>query len=206
MKSTRTLWFERILIYCLLITVSLLGYGAGATQCITEQQTIPAGDVALVAEFQNRVEGYVELHRLLEKQVPPLEVSENPKAIQAAIEVLQEKIRQARPTAREGDIFSGEIAQLFRRLIQEAFPECEIFGLISLIADDAPETSIRPRVNASYPAGAPLSMMAPSLLRVFPPLPDALQYRFVDRDLILWDVHANLVVDVVPNAIVLALT
>jgi hypothetical protein len=200
------LWFEGTLICGFLITVSLLGYDAGASQCITEQQTITAGDLVLVAEFQQRVEEYVALHRLLEKQGPPLEVSEDPKAILAAIEALQENIRQARATAREGDIFSREIAQLFRRVIQDEYPECEIFGLISLIADDAPETSIRPRVNMSYPAGAPLSTMAPSLLRVFPPLPDELQYRFVDRDLILWDVHANLVVDVFPNAIVQDLT
>jgi hypothetical protein len=199
-------WFEGTLICGFLIAVSLPGHDAGASQCITDQQTIPAGDLVLVAEFQQRVEEYVALHRLLEKQAPPLEVSEDPKAIQAAIEALQEEIRQARATAREGDIFSGAIAQLFRRVIQEEYPECEILGLISLITDDAPETSIRPRVNMSYPAGAPVSTMAPRLLRVFPALPDELQYRFVDQDLILWDVHANLVVDVVANAIMQDLT
>jgi hypothetical protein len=206
MKPKRKLWVERILIYGFPITVSLLGYGACASQCITEPQTIPDGDLVLVAEFQNRVEEYVALHRLLEKQVPALEVTEDPKTIHAAIEALQEKLRPARATTRQGDIYSAEIAQLFRRLIQETYPESEMLGLISLIADDAPETSIRPRVNASYPSGAPLSMMAPRLLLVFPPLPDELQYRFVDRDLILWDVHANLIVDVVPNAIVVDLT
>jgi hypothetical protein len=206
MKSRRKLRLERALIYGFLITLSLFAYDGGASQCVTEQQTIPAGDLALVAEFHNRVEEYVALHRLLEGQVPTLEVSEDPKEIRAAIEALQEKLRQARATARQGDIFTAEIAHLFRRLIREAFPESETFRLLSMIAEETTKAPIRPRVNASYPAGAALSMMPPRLLLMFPLLPEELQYRFVDRDLILWDVHANLVVDVVPNAIALDLS
>ena len=49
-------------------------------------------------------------------------------------------------------------------------------------------------------------MMAPSLLRVIPPLAPELQYRFVGQDLILWDVHANLVVDVIRSAVGVDLT
>jgi hypothetical protein len=205
MKSKRKLPLEGAVICGFLIIVSLLAFDAGASQCITEQQTVPAGDLVLVAEFQKRVDEYVALHRLLEGQVPTLKVSEDPKEIRAAIEALQEKLRQTRATAREGDIFTAEIAQLFRRLIREEFPECEIFRLLSVIAEETWEAPIRPQVNAAYPAGAPLSTMAPSLLRIFPPLPEELQYRFVDQDLILWDEHANLVVDVVPKAIELDL-
>jgi hypothetical protein len=206
MKSRRKLRLERALIYGFLITLSLFAYDGGASQCITEQQTIPAGDFALLAEFHNRVEEYVALHRLLEGQVPTLEVSDDPKEIQAAIEALQKKLRQARATARQGDIFTAEVAQLFRRLIREVFPEGETLRLLSMIAEEMPKALIRPRVNASYPAGASLLVMPTKLLLVFPPLPEELQYRFVDRDLILWDVHANLVVDVVPNAIALDLS
>lgn len=206
MKSRTELRLERALIYCFLITVSLLADDAGASQCVSEQQTIQAGDLPLVAEFQKRVEGYVTLHRLLEGQVPTLEVSEDPKEIQAAIEALQKKLRQARATARQGDIFTAKIAPLFRRLVREVFPEGETLRLLSMIAEETPKTLIRPRVNGSYPAGTSLSMMPTNLLLVFPSLPEELQYRFVDRDLILWDVHANLVVDVVPNAIVPDLT
>ena len=34
-----------------------------------------------------------------------------------------------------------------------------------------------------------------------PPLPRELQYRFLFRDLALVDVHANLVVDILPDAL-----
>jgi hypothetical protein len=202
MKSTRELRLERVLIYGFLITVSLLAYNAGVSRSIARQQAIPAGDLLLVAEFQKRVSEYVTLHRLLEGQVPTLEVSEDPIEIQAAIHALQKKLRQTRANARQGDIFTVPIVQLFRRLVREVFPEGETLRLFSMTAEETPKTLIRPRVNASYPGGASLSPMPGKLLLVFPPLPEELQYRFVDRDLILWDVHANLVVDVVPNAIV----
>jgi hypothetical protein len=200
MKSRRKPKLEGALLCCFLITASLLAYNDGASQRTTEQQTIPVGDVALIVEFQKRVEEYVTLHRLLEGRVPTLEVSEKPQEIQAAIAALQEKLRQARANARQGDIFTARISQLFRRLIQEAFPECELFRLHALIGDETAKARMRPRVNASYPAGASLSVMPTKLLCLFPSLPEELQYRFVGRDLILWDVHANLVVDVIPDA------
>jgi hypothetical protein len=42
--------------------------------------------------------------------------------------------------------------------------------------------------------------MPPKLLAGLPPLPDELQYRFMNRDLVLWDVHANVVVDLIKRA------
>lgn len=57
------------------------------------------------------------------------------------------------------------------------------------------------RVNADYPAGRSISMMPPCLLAALPRLPEELRYAFVGRDLILWDVHAGLIVDFVPRVI-----
>ena len=56
-------------------------------------------------------------------------------------------------------------------------------------------------VNGDYPAGRSISPMPTCLLAALPPLSPELQYRFVGRDLILWDVHAGLIVDFVTNAI-----
>jgi hypothetical protein len=44
-------------------------------------------------------------------------------------------------------------------------------------------------------------MVWPSILCALPPLPDELQYRFAGRTLILWDVHADLIVDLLPGAL-----
>jgi hypothetical protein len=56
------------------------------------------------------------------------------------------------------------------------------------------------RVNADYPLRAPVSTVPHSVLLVLPPLPDALEYRFVGRDLILRDGEANLIVDYIVGA------
>lgn len=38
------------------------------------------------------------------------------------------------------------------------------------------------------------------LLQRLPPLPEDVEYRILDHDLVLWDIHADLVVDFVPFA------
>jgi hypothetical protein len=39
------------------------------------------------------------------------------------------------------------------------------------------------------------------LLQSLPPLPEDLEYRLLDHDLVLWDIHADLMLDVLPDAI-----
>ncbi len=43
--------------------------------------------------------------------------------------------------------------------------------------------------------------MWPCVLDALPRLPHELQYRFVGRDLVLVDTHADLVVDILRNAV-----
>ena len=69
------------------------------------------------------------------------------------------------------------------------------------IVEEENTVHIPARVNADYPAGASMPLMPTCLLAALPPLPPELEYRFVGRDLILWDVHAGLIVDFVPRAI-----
>ena len=58
----------------------------------------------------------------------------------------------------------------------------------------------KPRINEPFPWELG-SAMWPSFLAVLPPLPDELQYRFADRDLVLVDIHSDLVVDILVNAL-----
>jgi hypothetical protein len=55
-------------------------------------------------------------------------------------------------------------------------------------------------VNGRWP-GEALPTMPPRLLAKLPVLPSGLQYRFVNRDLVLWDSQADLVIDIIPDAI-----
>ena len=55
-------------------------------------------------------------------------------------------------------------------------------------------------VNVEYPVGSARSTVPPSVLLTLPPLPEALHYRFVGRDLLLVDSVAQLIVDFMPAA------
>jgi hypothetical protein len=56
------------------------------------------------------------------------------------------------------------------------------------------------RVNDRFPWLA-ANAMWPLMIAALPPLPEELEYRFVGRDLVLLDVHAGLIVDILPNAL-----
>jgi len=51
-----------------------------------------------------------------------------------------------------------------------------------------------------WPEGVPFDFVPPQLLRSLPALPPELQYRIIGRSLVLWDHHANLIVDFLPGA------
>ena len=57
-----------------------------------------------------------------------------------------------------------------------------------------------PAVNQIYPTTYPLATFPPGVLTHLPALPEPLEYRFVQRNLILRDIQSNLIVDVLADA------
>ena len=55
-------------------------------------------------------------------------------------------------------------------------------------------------VDAPYPSAAPVSNVPPSVLFTLPLLPKEVEYRFVNRDLVLRDVDANMILDFILRA------
>ena len=158
----------------------------------------------VVTEFRRRLTEYDEVRHRLDASLPRQSVSDDPQTIFRIAEAHHRALRSARHGALEGDIFFGRIADRFRAWIHgslHGMPPGEFLAMIT--EADAPPPP-RPAVNGSYPDGGALAMMPPTLLRVFPVLPAGLEYRFIDRDLILWDPHAHLIVDVIPNALALS--
>jgi hypothetical protein len=159
-------------------------------------------DAQLLADFKSRIDNYMELHNRLEKQAPPLKETKDPAQIKASQDGLAQKIREARKDAKPGEIFTPEIRQLFRRLM---YPETKGSGgaeTKAAIAEEKQELKgVKLRVNASYPDDAPLTTVPPNILAALPKLPEDLEFRFVSKHMILLDVHANLIVDYVLNAI-----
>lgn len=156
-------------------------------------------DSALPA-FHERIESYVALHRRLEAPLPPLQPTTEPFKTYLWRQLLANAIRKARPMAQQGDMFTPDVARAFRTIIVRALAGRDIADLLS---EDSEERSMRTgfelHVNEPYPVGA--SHAVPTiLLQKLPPLAGDLEYRIVNRVLVLWDGHANLVVDYLPDA------
>jgi hypothetical protein len=163
----------------------------------------PSGDAeraATLRVFQERVEAYAALHRRLEQPLPPLDVTRETVRNFVNRQLLANAIRKARAGAQPGDIFTPAVARVFRDLVSEALAGRDPEALLTELHEDHPETHrIRPTVNEPYPRGA-TQEVPPVLLSHLPALPEDVEYRIVNHDLVLWDIHANLVVDFVHNA------
>jgi hypothetical protein len=158
-------------------------------------------DAALLQDFKHRIDAYVKLHKRLEKQAP-LKETEDPAKIKASQDALAAAIRSETANARQGDIFTPEIANLFRRLMYPEVKGQKGAETKAALKEDAPSPkAVSLKVNARYPEEAPLPTVPPNLLASLPQLPEELEYRMVGRNLILRDVHANLITDFIPNAI-----
>ena len=159
-------------------------------------------DAELLVDFKHRIDAYMSLHNKLEKESPPLKETKEPAKIKASQDVLAMKIREARKDAKQGDIFTPEIRQLLRRLMYPEVQGPEGRETKAAITEESHELKAVPlKVNADYPDSAPLMTVPPNILAALPKLPEDLEYRFVNRTMILIDTHANLIVDFVPNAI-----
>jgi len=156
----------------------------------------------VLVDFQARVRRYVDLHRQIEATAPAIPISDNWAEITAAIDGLAGRIRAARARVGRGDVFSPEIERWFRDTLASCMEGANTDAfLATLEEEEAAEFVLIPQVNGRWPDDAPLTSMPPHLLVVLPPLPDELQYRFMNHDLILWDVHANIIVDFITDAL-----
>ena len=159
-------------------------------------------EAQVLQDFTKRIEAYMDLHKRLEKKAPALKTTDDPAKIKASQDALATAIRAERKTAKQGEIFTPEIAALFRRLMHPETKGAQGAETKKLIKEDAPSPKTVPiKVNALYPEGQPLPTVPPNLLAELPKLPEDLEYRVIDRNLILRDVHANVIVDYLPNAI-----
>jgi hypothetical protein len=173
----------------------------GPLVATASQQFSPTAedDIAL-GVFHDRVEVYVALHRRLEGPLPALRPTTDPFKTYLSRQLLANAIRKARPNARQGDIFTPDVARAFRTIIAQALRGRDVEKLLrEPEVEMAPRDSLRLEINEPYPADASHAV-PPILLQHLPPLAGDVEYRIVNRVLVLWDIHANLVVDVLPDA------
>jgi hypothetical protein len=159
-------------------------------------------ETAAVERFHLAVNKYVSLHRQFERYLPPPLDFTDPREAERSMRALAEGLKRARPFVGEGNIFLGEIAISIRgalaSAVRNADPECQR-ALGDVLA--VPHLSVwSETVNDAFPWA--MSRMLPTCIAdALPELPVELQYRIVGPDLVLIDLHANLIVDILRDAL-----
>lgn len=174
--------------------------GAGVSTRQAAQAKGVNPDAAVLADFKTRTDKYLALHKKAAQDAPPLKQTNNPAEIKHAQTALADRIRQLRVDAKPGDLFSPEITARFRQLLAPTLKGEDGRDAKAVLKDDAP-VAVPLKVNTPYPEEKTLPTVPAKLLLNLPTLPKGLEYRIVDRHLILRDVDANLIVDYIPNAI-----
>jgi hypothetical protein len=166
-------------------------------------------DAEALDEMEDNVEDYVKkIHKPAAKQVGALPDRATAEQIDAHRRALAQAIRALRPAARQGDLIAPAVEPILKRVIAAelagragAPARKEILaGNPPLDPDRDDRMSVKLAVNADYPARAALSTVPPSVILTLPPLRKEVEYRFVNRDLVLLDVEANVILDFVRSA------
>lgn len=159
------------------------------------------GDRDAFQRFQQSTNEYVALHRQIERNLPPLDMPGDGGSIQQAVEARADAIRRARADARAGDIFTADVRLAFRSRILEAVEWCgDVAPDVDREADGGGEAWEPPVVNGTF-SWRRATLTSPCVLAVLPELPQELQYRFLRSDLLLVDIEANLIIDVLRDAV-----
>jgi hypothetical protein len=159
-------------------------------------------DSAIIADFNARLEKFVKTQRALLKRTPIPEDA-TPAQIKTRQETLAAQLREIRKNAKQGDIFTPQVAALFKRLINPELKGREgAETKQALEEEDGEVAQVNLQVNAAWPASEPLTTVPANILGNLPQLPQDVEYRISNkRHLVLRDVDANIIVDYIYNAI-----
>jgi hypothetical protein len=163
---------------------------------IAQQSTNPTA--AAVAEFNKQITVYMALHQKTEAAAPDVKKGATPAEVLTFEKGLAERIKTARATAKQGDVFAPAVVPLFRKIFKDYYAR-RSGREIRLLFDEVP--NFKPEVNMTYPSNLPKANFPPRLALELPQLPDELEYRLVGTNLILRDSEANLIVDYIPSVL-----
>lgn len=200
----------RILLAALALTGGLLPYQASQPKTppgkraptTSAKKSVNPNDAhaELIKDFLTRVNAYVALHKKYEDTLPALPKQTTPQQIDQHERALARLIQDGRKEAKQGDIFTPPMQALVRRLLAPTFSGKSGAHVKSEILDKESKGSVTLTPNGRYPDEIPVSTVPPQVLQNLPKLPEELEYRFVRQNLILFDPHAHIIPDWVPQA------
>lgn len=163
-------------------------------------QQVSVANPPTVAGFNDHINQYMALHEAAVKKLPKPGKEAKPDKIEVYQEGLADIIRGSRVSAKQGDIFTPQIASEFKQIIKA---ELKGPGLKETRTEaNSPEVKDVPvRVNYPYPDSKELLDTPATLLLKLPQLPKQLGYHFARRNLLLIDREARIIVDYIPNAL-----
>jgi hypothetical protein len=167
--------------------------------CVTATGAQPAADDEGLAAMAYRVNAYITLHRRVEGPVPPLEASKNLDEVRRLMARVRAGIIDARRKQGQGYVFTEPATGVLRKRIGGTLTRDDLLAIEADLVEHTPAGMPQPRVNAALPQDAPFIPIPAHLFKLLPPLPVELRYVILDKALLLWDQHADLVVDIAPR-------
>lgn len=165
---------------------------AGAAQTPPLNKQPPGFD-----DFTQRIQQYMKLRKALPNERP----TKRQEQIVDRRHSLADAIREARPMAKQGDIFTAESSEEFLKVIRGTFRGSNAANVRKTIRQGEPVAGVHLTINGAFPEHLPRTTVPPTLLLRLPRLPDKLAYRIVGHDFVLQDTEARLVVDFIPGAL-----
>jgi hypothetical protein len=172
------------------------GFEASSTAKPKNHAVNPAGQAT--AAFKKRLDDYLKLRSAITAKIPDVSETHDPNKISAREKALGEAIAAARKATKPGDLF-GDIAPYITTIVAKDWATRSAVDR-KAIFKELP-AGVQVSINRPYPTTLPLLTVPSNLLVNLPTLPDDLEYRIVDRHLLLRDRDANLVVDILYNVL-----
>jgi hypothetical protein len=147
------------------------------------------------AEFQKRLDAYLELRASLAKKLDPLAPTASAPDLQARQQALAAALKSARAGAKQGDLIPVATQEKIREVAINDFRRRQPAEKIAAF-EEVPDGPL-PGINTTYPQQAALPTVPPLLLASLPRLPDNLQYRFFGRHIVILDGDVQIIVDYV---------
>jgi hypothetical protein len=160
------------------------------------------GNQPVLYEFFDYVNHYAALQRLVIASLGPPVVWSDAEDVLRQQRRYADAMREMHPGACASGFFTPKVSGYFRTRIEQIVRDTGLDVTTAIEPPDEGELLITspPCAGDNVPWNAG-PVMWPSMLAGLPELPGDLEYRFLGRDLLIVDVLANLVVDVLPDAL-----